>query len=245
MNLGELNIYSLPAKILSGLLFLFVPMSCTSPPQPTVHVVGAMKNVILKGELFGTIALDTISAREHLYGLGPVENLVGEILIADGVSYIATIADDSTIRVEKRFDVRAPFFVYARIDQWNKQDLPESVHTLRQLENFLDRTTQKTKRPFAFRLTGVVKKAAIHVVNLSPGSKVRSPEEAHLGQRNFLLQNTQVEIIGFFSTAHQGIFTHHDSFLHAHLLTADKSAMGHLYDVEFVEGAIQLYLPTN
>ncbi|HLF19766.1 MAG TPA: acetolactate decarboxylase, partial [Bacteroidota bacterium] len=149
MNLGELNIYSLPAKILSGLLFLFVPMSCTSPPQPTVHVVGAMKNVMLKGELFGTIALDTISAREHLYGLGPVENLVGEILIADGVSYIATIADDSTIRVEKRFDVRAPFFVYARIDQWNKQDLPESVHTLRQLENFLDRTTQKTKRPFA------------------------------------------------------------------------------------------------
>lgn len=46
-------------------------------PDRTVQVVGAMRNVMWKGELQGTIALDTIENKEHLYGLGPVEFLAG------------------------------------------------------------------------------------------------------------------------------------------------------------------------
>jgi len=228
--------------ILAGLLAIF---GCGANEPAPIHVVGAMKNVMLKGELFGTIALDTIAEREHLYGLGPLENLVGEILIADGVSYVASVEVDSSMRVERRFDVRAPFLVYGKVARWEKQELPENVHTLRELETFLDRRTQTRKRPFAFRLTGLVKAATIHVVNLPPGSQIHSPEDAHQGQRNFSFKNKQVQIIGFFSTSHQGIFTHHDSFIHAHLLTDDKSAMGHLDEVEFAEGQMELYLPAS
>jgi acetolactate decarboxylase len=43
-------------------------------------VAGAMKNVMWKGQLFGTIDLDTIFNKQHLYGLGPVEYLTGELL---------------------------------------------------------------------------------------------------------------------------------------------------------------------
>ena len=81
----------------------------------------------------------------------------------------------------------------------------------------------------------------IHVQNLPEGTKVSSPEEAHQGQTNFTLKNEQVEIVGFFSTEHQGIFTHHDSYLHMHLLTTDESKMGHLDQVESTE--MKLYLP--
>jgi len=235
--------FHLLQKILSKPMLFLVVMGCISPPPPDVHVVGAMKNVMQKGELFGRIALDTISTKVHLYGLGPLENLAGEITIVDGVSYVATVVDDSAMQVEKRLDVKAPFFVYARVDQWEEHKLPDSVRTLHQLESFLEFTTEERERPFAFRLTGEVNSASIHVVNLPQGSEVRSPGDAHRGQRNFLLKNTQVEIIGFFSTAHQGVFTHHDSFLHAHLLTADKSKMGHLDAVEFVNRGIRLFLP--
>jgi len=55
--------------------------------ESTVQISGAMRNVMWKGELFGTIDCDTIADKTHLYGLGPVEYLTGEILIIDGVGY--------------------------------------------------------------------------------------------------------------------------------------------------------------
>jgi acetolactate decarboxylase len=70
---------------------------------------------------------------------------------------------------------------------------------------------------------------------------VSSPEDAHKGQTNYNLKNEEVVIIGFFSTEHKGVFTHHDSFLHLHLITKDERKMGHLDMAEFNE--MELYLP--
>ncbi len=92
-------------------------------------------------------------------------------------------------------------------------------------------------------MQGTISNALIHIQNLPKGAKVSSPEEAHQGQVNYELKDEEVEIIGFFSTKHQGIFTHHDSFLHMHLITKDKSKMGHLDELEISE--MTLYLPKN
>jgi acetolactate decarboxylase len=73
---------------------------------------------------------------------------------------------------------------------------------------------------------------------------VSSPAEAHQNQVSYQLNNEQVEVIGFFSTEHKAVFTHHDSFLHMHLLTADKSKIGHLDEALFGKG-IKLYLPVE
>ncbi|MBI5214280.1 MAG: acetolactate decarboxylase [Ignavibacteriae bacterium] len=204
-----------------------------------------MKNVMWKGELFGTINLDTISNKQHLYGVGPVEYLTGEILIVDGKSYKSTVLTDTTMKVEETFKVKAPFFVYANVEKWKEQNIPESIRTMPQLETFLNQITKTAKRPFTFRLTGTIESATIHVVNLPKGSKVSSPEDAHQGQKDYQLRNEQSEIIGFFSTEHKAIFTHHDTFLHMHLITSDKSAMGHLDDVLFKKGMMKLFLPTE
>ncbi len=96
-----------------------------------------------------------------------------------------------------------------------------------------------------FKLAGIVEQASIHIVNLPKGSEVRSPDEAHKGQKNYELKNEQSEIIGFFSTEHQAIFTHHDTFLHLHLITTDRTKMGHLDKVLFKKGTMKLYLPTE
>ena len=62
----------------------------------TVKVVGQMKDVMWKGQLYGNINLDTIANKTNLYGLGPVEYLAGEILIIDG-KYIAVKGYDKKI----------------------------------------------------------------------------------------------------------------------------------------------------
>ncbi len=206
-----------------------------------IQVVGAMKDVMWKGELGGRINLDTITDKNGLYGLGPVSNLTGELLINNGKSYVSKVTSDSTMTVEKTFEVTAPFFVYGNVTEWDEVALPSEVRTIKQLEKFIDDKSSEFKRPFVFKLVGRVSDAVIHIQNLPEGTEVSSPEEAHQGQTNYDLANEDVEIIGFFSTEHKGVFTHHDSFLHMHLITADESKMGHLDKMEI--GEMKLYLP--
>ena len=123
--------------------------------------------------------------------------------------------------------------------------MPNTTQTIQQLENYLDQITKSAKRPFAFKLTGTVETANIHNVNLPKGSKVSSPDDAHQGQISYSIENREVEIVGFFSTEHKAVFTHHDTFLHIHLMTIDKLKMGHLAKVLFKKGTMKLYLPAK
>ena len=77
----------IPQKLIIGLLALGF-ISCNSKQKPKneeafqdIKVVGAMKNVMWKGKLEGSIHIDTISDKNGLYGLGPVSFLTGEIVI--------------------------------------------------------------------------------------------------------------------------------------------------------------------
>ena len=241
MNIKQLTI---------GLLTIGL-MSCNSTPKEKneeetatysdIKIVGAMKNVMWKGELGSSINLDTISDKNGLYGLGPVSYLTGELLINNGKSYVSKVTSDSTMTIEKTFETSAPFLVYGNVTEWTEIELPFELKTIQELEKFVDNKTTGFKRPFAFKLIGQVSSAVIHIQNLPEGTKVSSPDEAHQGQTNYNIENENAEIIGFFSTEHKGIFTHHDSFLHMHLITKDESKMGHLDELEI--GEMKLYIP--
>jgi acetolactate decarboxylase len=229
-------------------LTMFTLTSCsTQAPMTTneVKIVGQMKNVMWKGQLYGNINLDTIANKTNLFALGPVEYLAGEILIIDGKAYKSTVSSDTTMKVEETYDIKAPFLGYTNISKWTEQTLPDGVQTIQQLEQFLDKITKSSPRPFMFKLSGTVEKATIHIVNLPKGSKVSSPDEAHKGQVNYKINNELSDIIGFFSTEHKTIFTHHDTFLHMHLITKNRQKMGHLDDVLFKKGSIKLFLPAE
>jgi acetolactate decarboxylase len=237
-------------KILIGILVIGL-WSCNAHKKKAieeqtnahVHVVGAMKNVMWKGELGASIHLDTIANKKGLYGLGPKSELTGELLVNNGVSYLSKVASDSTMTVEKVTEVSAPFFVYANVNQWTEIELGSDIQTIQNLEKFINSKTKESKRPFAFKLMGKVAKAKIHIQNLPAGTKVASPKEAHQEQIDYELKNEEVEIVGFFSTEHKGVFTHHDSNVHMHLITKDETKMGHLDELEIEN--MRLYLPKN
>lgn len=210
-----------------------------------VKIAGAMMNVMHNGELFGTINLDTISNKEHLYGLGPVEYLSGEILIIDGRSYKSSVAADGSVKMEETFNVKAPFFVYENVDSWKEIFFPDSIQTIPELEFYLEQINKNILSPFAFKITATLDSAVIHIVNLPKGTEVKSPEDAHQNQKLFNLKNESVQLIGFFSKEHQGIFTHHDSYVHIHLITDDKNIMGHTDNFTLQKGTVKLFLPQN
>jgi acetolactate decarboxylase len=236
-------------RALNVLALCYLLISCldatAQQPANDVQIIGAMKNVMRKGQLYGNIKLDTIQPKEHLYGLGPVEYLTGEILILDGQSYRSTVVNDQQMKVSTSFDLKAPFFAYAHIPAWVEQTLPDSVQTLQQLQEYLNLITKNIRRPFMFKLSGKVADAMIHVVNLPKGSKVSSPEQAHRGRKTFQLKNEPAVLLGFFSTEHQSIFTHHNTYLHIHLINATRDQMGHLDEIHFGHGSMTLFLPAE
>lgn len=75
-----------------------------------VETVGAMRDVMQKGDLSARISLDALAGLPHLYALGPLEGLKGEITIFDGVPSIATV-EAGEMRVTSGFDHKAPFLV--------------------------------------------------------------------------------------------------------------------------------------
>jgi acetolactate decarboxylase len=229
------------ACLAGWLLMLLAPGAAAQEQASNVQLVGQMKDVMWKGKLQGLISLDTLSGRKHLYGLGPLEYLTGELLLLDGRVFQSTIGPDGNMKMTEGPAAKAPFFGYASIRSWKEQSLPDSIRTLPQLEKYLGSLLPQTGEPFFFRLIGTVAEASIHVVNLPRGTVVQSPEDAHQGQKNFRLKKETVEILGFFSTKHQAIFTHHDTFLHLHLITANRKKMGHLDRVRLER--MRLYLP--
>lgn len=241
-NLNSIDIFKVQIIFHFSALFVF-GSSLYAQSSTDVTLIGQMKDVMWKGELHGKIHLDTIKEKKNLYGLGPVEYLSGEVLIINGKSYKSTAVSGTTMKVEETYNINAPFFGYANIPEWREQQLPDSIRTVQQLERYLNQTTTSDKRPFMFRLAGIMQQAKIHVVNLPKGAKVSSPAEAHQGQVNYKVSNEQSDIIGFFSTEHKAIFTHHDSFLHMHLITADRKKMGHLDEMLLKKGTVKLYLP--
>lgn len=217
----------------------------TPPAVHEVHIVGAMTNVMRKGQLQATLHLDTIAVKAHLYGFGPVAYLAGEILIVDGTPYRSTVRTDTTMRVEETWDITAPFFAYANVARWKEHPLPDTVRDIPRLEAYLQQATRDFTRPFLFKLAGTVARASIHVMDLPAGATVSSPAEAHQHQKDYTITNQSCDIIGFFSNDHKSIFTHHDTYLHLHLITGDRRSMGHLDELNFETGQMKLYLPAD
>ncbi len=228
-----------------GLLFL---SSCKQEKEvdavpADVRIVGAMKDAMWNGELSSKIDLDTISTKENLYGLGPVAQMRGEIIILEGKSYVSKVVSETEMEVNETFDVGAPFFVYSNVTDWKEVKVPAAVSDLKSLEMFIAEEMKDYDQPFAFKVSGEINKAMIHVQNLPPGSIVSSPEEAHIGQQSYRIDNKIVDMVGFYSKNQKGVFTHHDSNMHLHLITRDRQTMGHLDKISFKD--VVLYLPRD
>lgn len=217
-------------------------LSAQETPNPKLVVTGAMRETMWNGQLSGLIDLDSLKWNRELFGLGPVEYLQGEIMLLGEVSHVSRIAPGGSTLLDNRFDVKAPFFVHACVDEWRPFRLPKSVMNLEHLEAFLDSETKTHPRPFAFQLKGRIRNAVIHIMNVPSGTKVNEPADAHRHQVDYELENEAVRILGFFSTQHQRIFTHHDTFLHLHLITSDSRIMGHMDALEFMGDEMELHV---
>ena len=209
--------------------FCFASAHAQSGP---VIPTGAMRKTMFEGRIAGVIQLDSI-AKPGVYGIGPLEYLRGELLVLDGNVFVSEAANEVRMTVKQRPEARAPFFVHQHVTEWTTVELPDSVVDLPVLDAFLTARFAATGNPFAFRLSGPVISIDAHILDVPMGSDVHSPDDAHRHNKDFHLESRAMDLLGFFSTKHKAVFTHHDSNIHVHAITAERDWMGHVELVRF------------
>jgi acetolactate decarboxylase len=134
--------------------------------------------------------------------------------------------------------------VYSQVKSWEAYTIPNTIKTMNELELYIDELSKDHSRPFAFKLEGRFEQVNYHIQNLPDGTIIRSPKDAHQNQGKYTAKEEQGYIVGFFSTAHQRIFTHHDTYIHMHYIDINFTGMGHIDNLLLNPNEIYtLYLP--
>ena len=227
-------------RITIYILFVIFLVSCNSSTNTSsVKVVGEMRDVMWKGELKGKITTDSLNTKQT-YGLGPVEFLKGEILVFEGQTFISKVIDSISHEVNKVPSVSAPFFVYSSNSNFKVVEFNRENYTLKELEDYINLIYIDYDQPLIIRIDGIFDNIKVHSVNLPEDKKVSSPDEAHQGLTQYDFKNISGSLIGFFSRQHKAVFTHHDSFFHAHFISNDREILGHIDELNLDSSKIKL-----
>jgi acetolactate decarboxylase len=170
----------------------------TAAQNGPVVPTGAMRNTMFHGQLAGLVLLDSI-ATLGTYGIGPLEHLRGELLLWNGQPFRSTTTPDGGMHVEQATTARAPFFVHQVVKEWTEVALPDSVVDLPTLDAFLTARYAAMGAPFAFTLQGMVAEVHAHIVDVSPGTVINGPDDAHRENKHFTLRERSMDLLGFFS----------------------------------------------
>lgn len=205
---------------------------------PGVHWAGAQRDVLV-GDLRGHVELEPLSSVPHLYGLGPLEGLRGEVSIFGSVPSIARI-ERGTVVTAASWNARACFLVWAQVPAWSERATDGIAAGLDGVEREVVTLAREEgldpERPLPFRVRATAVEATFHVLDKCDGLP-HNPERHEQAKVRRTLERASVELVGFHSRQHRGIFTPGESNVHVHLRTEDGRISGHLEAIRLAPGA--------
>ncbi len=228
------------------IFLLFLLAACSSPKEGSSEVQnqprnvaivykGALMSIMHKGDLRTNIQFDTLATKD-LYALGALDSLRGELTIDNGTIYMSRVSAGS-IEVGDDLSSGAVLYVSAKVSDWL------SFSAVGNLEASLERLALNAniEGPFPFKLVGSFKKLDYHIINYNAATTdIANHKE---GALKGSLSGKEVTIIGFYSKSHQGIFTHHGSTVHMHVISENGGIMGHVDNIELGENHVEVLLP--
>lgn len=230
----------------TSLLALLSPFAFSQ--ETLVKYSGKMSKIGQEKRVDAAIMVDSIKG-EHLYAIGPVENLRGEIIVWDNNPFVAAITEDNKPYLLKNVkSLKAIFLVYADISNWDTVFINKKINSIKDLEKEITDAAFKygidTSTAFPFILLGKVNEGSGHIMYKDTAVNTISATVLQEANHKNYFSKQYAQMLGFYSQHHQTIFTHHDSFLHIHYRMANKYQAGHLDTISFAEGVtIRLLLP--
>ena len=151
----------------------------------------------------------------------------------------------------------ASFAVWARVNQWSEHAVPESVKGYVDLQNFVKERAKAAgidvSQPFPFQVAGTPVEVKWHInVDRTDGKPV-TPELFAKSKANYVAKNLAMDIVGFYSEQHPGVFI--SAFapaippggsarnaMHIHMVSRDGKSAGHVDNLVLGPGMV-LRLP--
>lgn len=236
------------AALATGRLFAAGATDTQAPskiegPGYALSYLGSQRQTIMTGDRAAHLDLMTLKGRPHLYGIGPIQGLTGEVTIADSRPSLARVGDDHLVHVTESYEAGVPFLVWAEVAAWQTQELPEDVRTYPELERFVGEAGAKAglTQAFPFVMTGRPELIDFHVVSATPDTPPGMDAHQKI-QIQFELHDRDVTFVGFWSSRHQGVFTPMGTNIHAHFQTLDNKVSGHVQGLKLAQG-MRLGLP--
>ena len=186
-----------------------------------VRVVGQLRSIHREGDASARLRLDTV-VRQHLYAIGPVADLQGEIVINDGELTISRVVN-GTVQTHHDATTSAALLAYGVIEQWTPLCTTDGSTTLDGLATLLKRHSSSDD-PVWIKITTTVEHLDWHVIHWPSGTPIDALD--HKRHAAYGSDSTSpITIIGVYAPAGQGVITHHASPLHLHALTERGEAV--------------------
>jgi len=221
-----------------------------------VEYVGVQKDVFVSGKASSVVSLEDLAGRKGLYAMGPIDGLDGEITIFDSKPYITKVRGSDYV-AENTWKHGAFFLVWTEQAAWKDVPIPGTVRGYMDLQNFVKAQAQAAgidvTKPFPFLLAGTPVEIKWHInVDRTEGKPI-TKELFAKSKQPFTTKNEPVDIIGFYSEHHAGVFLPKytpvikegsgiENTIHIHLISKTSKAAGHIDDITLGENMV-LRLP--
>ena len=210
--------------------------------QSEVHLMGEMRRMFTAQDIRPNVDLAQIDKSPHLFALGPIAGLKGEITVSDGQVFVSQMRGAKPIVAIDPL-VKAVFLVYASVPAWRPMEIPTNVLTERDLATFVG-GQMRTNTRSAFLVKGTALTARYHIQNYEGKAKDLTHEAHDAAKVFYEISEAPVELVGFFTNREGdgGSFVHMGQTTHIHVITDDRKQMGHLESIKLAPGA-RLWLP--
>lgn len=234
----SLCVMRFPKFILAILFFCVLLLSCRTGTRKDkgsdVHFYGNLDS-IMAGEYPAVFNMDSLADKQNIYALGTMDSMAGEIQIFNSQPYHSIVENDSVI-VGSAGTKNAVQLVYAQVPDWKEISIPLSVVNQEALVGFLEYDEAMSEisanAPLVFTIEGRAEEIEWHVLKGRANDSSDIAQSQNISSVSGVLRDVDVEILGFYSREHEGVFTHHNLPLHLHFKTADGSIAGHLDNLE-------------
>lgn len=203
--------------------------STANKPATEVKVWGALREMMHEGRTESRVAIAPLLATPHMYAVGAIAGMRGEITILDGTAWIAVGERDAGRATAGVADEGAALLVASYEADWSRVVIKEDVAFAQldqQIEVLAKAAGVDVDKPFPFVVEGQFADVGWHVLKGPPGA---GSNHDHTG--NAVVGEAATidgTLVGFFSKHHQGSFTHLNQNIHVHLVNAASALAAHV-----------------
>jgi alpha-acetolactate decarboxylase len=218
-------------------LFVCILVACTASSSTlNFQHYGNFANAIKQNDLDGVVDISTALLSPHTYAVGAIADGKGEITTIDSKVFLS-YGKNGLGRAINNIPAKEKAFllVTAQVNDWQKITIPEDMSES-ELYKFILTQSHKARpnsnSSFPFLLEGNFQNLTWHITNgRNAEFRGHGSEKPFFNLLTRQQEQTDAQIVGFYSAETQGVFTHPGTSWHLHTIFSDENKAGHVDSV--------------